>query len=508
MGITNVYEKTEAQMTTKEKLERDKGLVLHLDFSTPYSVDNLILDKSGNNNHATVVPSTAPVWIENGMIGKGAYQFNGSNNYIRIDNNIITSPTQLTMSAWFKKQGEGSSYECVIHRGPDYSIGGTEFWLGVSANDFLTATIGARAGVGWAAGETTVKVVLNRWYHLAATWDGTTVRVYIDGELNKSYALASYSNANSPTRLGASNDGTAYQYNGLVDDVRIYSTALSASEVKELYQTRATVDEGGNLSVMGVNYGGNAVEIATNGVLNAKDFSEVGITDGLVAWYPLDGNARDYTMNRNDGTVNGASVAEGLGQSCYSFDGVNDYIGIAYASEIKPTAEITISTWVYALSNPSSYCEVVGSAQGGGWSLEIGDSTFRFGIRPSNHTTYRYAIAFREAGKWYHYVGVFDGRYMRMFLDGALAVEYDTGGDNTITYAVNNGICLGSGAGPSTTGTPDGYYSNVKIQNVRIYNRALDPKEIKILYDLTKNTKTSFTEDGKVFIPGQLKEVY
>ena len=33
MGITNVYEKTEAQMTTKEKLERDKGLVLHLDFS-------------------------------------------------------------------------------------------------------------------------------------------------------------------------------------------------------------------------------------------------------------------------------------------------------------------------------------------------------------------------------------------------------------------------------------------------------------------------------------------
>lgn len=490
MGITNVYEKTEAQMTTKEKLERDKGLVLHLDFSTPYSADNLILDKSGNNNHATVVPSTAPVWIENGVIGKGAYSFDGSNDYVRVENNIITSPTELTIAAWFNKQGEGSNYECVIHRGTDNSIGNTEFWLGVSANDFLTATIGARAGVGWAAGETAVKVVLNRWYHLTATWDGTTVRVYIDGELNKSYALASYSNANSPTRLGASNDGTAYQYNGLVDDVRIYSTALSASEVKELYQTRATVDEAGNLSVMGVNYGGNAVEIATNGVLNAKDFSEVGITDGLVAWYPLDGNARDYTMNRNDGTVNGASVAEGLGQGCYSFDGVDDYVSVPNIG--ISSGSFTIAGWVNSQLDTSyhtflgyDYSHRILIQSNGVLLTQFGDN-----FSSNNRVT---------KNKWTHIVYMYDSTLNKQYfyIDGV----YDNEQTPSITPIWNSSFLIGQY-------DTINYKFHGKIQDVRIYNRALTPEEIKILYDLTKNKKTSFTSDGKVFIPGQLKEVY
>lgn len=503
MGITNVYEKTEAQMTTKEKLERDKGLVLHLDFSTPYSADNLILDKSGNNNHATVVPSTAPVWIENGMIGKGAYQFDGSNDYVRVENNIITSPTKLTIAAWFNKQGEGSNYECVIHRGTDSSIGNTEFWLGVSANDFLTATIGARTGVGWAAGETAVKVVLNKWYHLAATWDGTTVRVYIDGELDKSYALASYSNANSPTRLGASNDGTAYQYNGLIDDVRIYSTALSASEVKELYQTRATVDEGGNLSVMGVNYGGNTVEIATNGVLNAKDFSEVGITDGLVAWYPLDGNARDYTMNRNDGTVNGASVAEGLGQSCYSFDGVDDYVKKTTIAEdtLDLHEDFTLSAWVYATSSTLSY--IISKNNNSGYADQQFALTYDTNITVVKNGI-SFALGSMVMNRWVYITGIANGTSLRAYLDGALLGE-TTISATTSTFKPNFSIGRRSNNNDNSSGL---YYVNGLIQDVRIYNRALTPEEIKILYDLTKNKKTSFTSDGKVFIPGQLKEVY
>ena len=112
---------------------------------------------------------------------------------------------------------------------------------------------------------------------------------------------------------------------------------------------------------MGVNYGGNVVEIATNGVLNAKDFSEVGITDGLVAWYPLDGNARDYTMNRQDGTVNGASVAEGLGQGCYSFDGVDDYI--ATNAILVPSTVFTLSAWVNHTS--ANYIGIVEQYQSG-----------------------------------------------------------------------------------------------------------------------------------------------
>ncbi len=441
MGITNVYEKTEAQMTTKEKLERDKGLVLHLDFSTPYSADNLILDKSGNNNHATVVPSTAPVWVENGMIGKGAYSFDGSNDYVRVENNIITSPTELTIAAWFNKQGEGSNYECVIHRGTDNLIGNTEFWLGVSANDFLTATIGARTGAGWAAGETAVKVVLNKWYHLAATWDGTTVRVYIDGEFNKSYALASYSNANSPTRLGASNDGTAYQYNGLIDDVRIYSTALSASEVKELYQTRATVDEGGNLSVMGIS------------------LPSAAVSDGLVGWWKLDGNALDSSGNGNDGTASNVSWVDGKIGQAGSFNGASSFISI------QPMEVTSVSLWInFNLVTTISYFLGYASNRG----IRYDGAKFLVYDGANGWTL----VPWTKVDAFVNFTVVIRGAECDIYIDGV-----KIGVANKV-----NPLPLLSVERIGNRG--DGYYFPGHIDDVRFYNRALEYGEIKLLYSL------------------------
>lgn len=500
MGITNVYEKTEAQMTTKEKLERDKGLVLHLDFSTPYSVDNLILDKSGNNNHATVVPSTAPVWIENGMIGKGAYQLDGS-NYIESDpfENTID---KFTISFWTK--GNPLRYSHMVHKGiSGANIGGSSIWIGVDGNYKITFSLNGMYTVG----NTTTTQDPDVWYHLVMTWDKTNVRGYINGSLEKVYPVSTITNdiVGSSLMLGRSTiEVPSRSYTGIIQDFRIYSTALSAKDVKELYQTRATLDEGGNLSVMGVNYGGNAVEIATNGVLNAKDFSEVGITDGLVAWYPLNGNARDYTMNRNDGTVNGASVAEGLGQSCYSFDGVDDLIESSNSEALNQTESFSLSVWIKPFSFPS-FSTVLAKGRSSTWFLTnyvlgLSKNKIRFKGTFSNNIELDSQIVLIE-NSWYNIVCTYDNdlKASRIFINSIK--------DNNESL---NGKTPTSVNEPLFIGVQGKLYSPFKglIQDVRIYNRALDPKEIKILYDLTKNTKTSFTEDGKVFIPGQLKEVY
>jgi len=200
----------------------------------------LINDLSGGDNNGTSYNN--PVWRcassnkENTASGMGcALEFDGSNDYVKVDNNLVDNPASLTISAWFKKTGNGSTYECVLHSSSDTSIGNSEYWLGADIDDYLTATIGARAGVGWAAGKTNIKAVLDTWYHLAASWDGSVVKVYVDGNYIKQYNLTSYSNLTTPTRFGASSDGSSYQFRGYIDDIRIYEKSLTESQIKQFY---------------------------------------------------------------------------------------------------------------------------------------------------------------------------------------------------------------------------------------------------------------------------------
>lgn len=198
-----------------------------------YPLDGNTRDYTEYRNDATNYGAT----ISSGL-DQLCYSFDGVDDYIKVNNNLTSGLIGLTVGAWIKPMTGGSNYRCAVHKGVDNSVGGSEYWIGVSGGGFLTATIGARDGVGWSGGETTTTAVMGTWYFMSATWDGTNVRVYIDGNLAKTYALASKGSIEYPTRFGASADGTAYQYSGLTQDVRIYNRALSAEEIKILYELR------------------------------------------------------------------------------------------------------------------------------------------------------------------------------------------------------------------------------------------------------------------------------
>ena len=75
------------------------------------------------------------------------------------------------------------------------------------------------------------------------------------------------------------------------------------------------------------------------------------VSDGLVAYFPFNGNAKDESGNKNDGTVNGAVLRtdrHGASNKAYQFDGLDDYINIPnHASLEVPTGGLTISAWIY-----------------------------------------------------------------------------------------------------------------------------------------------------------------
>ena len=91
----------------------------------------------------------------------------------------------------------------------------------------------------------------------------------------------------------------------------------------------------------------DSLEASTGSNLN--DPNSTPLQQGLVAWYPFDGNASDMSGNGNHGTVNGATLGtdyHGKLNSAYSFDGLNDYIEINSSETLSFSDEISLSFWM------------------------------------------------------------------------------------------------------------------------------------------------------------------
>lgn len=138
-----------------------EGLVLHLDAANLNSytgTGTTWFDLSGNGNDGTLVNGVG--YFED---NQGSMVFDGVDDYGTIDYPLFTSPTELTVGGFFKKESGGTNYETVIHQGSGDTVGSSAYWFGVDSNDNLTATIGARTGVGWEAGQTNITAVYGDW---------------------------------------------------------------------------------------------------------------------------------------------------------------------------------------------------------------------------------------------------------------------------------------------------------------------------------------------------------
>ena len=109
-----------------------------------------------------------------------------------------------------------------------------------------------------------------------------------------------------------------------------------------------------------------------NGQLGIGD----GITSGLIAYYPFDGNASDMSGNGYDGTVNGPTLGadrKGTASMAYNFDGVDDYISIPDLMDNK--LDLTISAWVNVNSLSNPYHEIVSKELVSGLAITNGISS-------------------------------------------------------------------------------------------------------------------------------------
>jgi hypothetical protein len=221
-------------------------------------------------------------------------------------------------------------------------------------------------------------------------------------------------------------------------------------------------------------------------------YSSADLSDGLVAYYPFNGNANDESGNGNDGTVNGATLTQdrfGNENSAYSFDGVDDYIDIGNNSTLKPQLPVTISLWVNLNENSTddflfsnnftndSYSGVFISVANdlGTVGIHFGDGGYP---SPQNRRT-KWGTSIIEVGEWYHIAGV-----LRSFSDMDIYINATNDGGNYEGYASSLEYDSNSGnigrMDQSSFNPP--VYSYSTIDDIRFYNRALSEDEIESLY--------------------------
>lgn len=612
-------------------------------YTTPFvngTRAGIVRDQSTQGNDAPLVLANTPKWVEGGMVGKGCYEFDGVNDYIDISSKIkdIRFDRGFTLSCWafptivsswarFLDIGVGQNNNNIV-----FSRYSTTDQL------FFKVYNGASSGAAIFGGS----IPLNSWSLLTVTVsESMSTVLYINGVQVATGTSTSPQNVSrSSSFIAKSNWNWDSLYKGQIDDVRIYTTALSAEEIRELYQQRASLDSHGNFysSLISSNIGyqkvwgdGSGVKfpnrgmasVSTNGVLrfttintdpminmynlgsfdpnvykfiqvkyrvvsgnagsveifftntqytmaNAAqawsaplnsdgnwnvvtvamhthpnwtnsnitgwrfdmgtvsgvtievewirlvsdtgalsvksnkvvgNFSEVGITNGLVAYYPLNKDAKDYSGNGYHGTVTDAVLTGGGfdGKGAYSFDNTgNQFINLV-DENFAGFSDFSMSVWVNPKGNHKNYDGAIVSS--GDWNR----AHWAFSVLQNNSgiRTRDPAITVNHTiplNAWTQIAWVRQGTLLSVYVDGVLRGS----ATNTANIPLSSGYS-NTKIGGDTYVYPTHFSFNGEICNVKIFNRALTPEEIAVEYKRTGVSKMT-QHNGTVYIQGQVKE--
>jgi len=201
-------------------------------------------------------------------------------------------------------------------------------------------------------------------------------------------------------------------------------------------------------------------------------------TNGLVGYWPFNGNANDESGNGNNGTVNGAvlvSDRKGASNKAYSFDGINDVISIPDNSTFE-TNRHSISFWIKYSNLPSSRFDILGKDNSSGNRQFIVQLESTGKIRTALFTDSTNAILdTREPLKsslWSHVVVVYDSSYYEIYINGVSDTAMFTKGN-----LLQASIPLNIGGTPSFN-----QYFKGEIDDVCFWSRPLNGIEITNLY--------------------------
>ncbi len=226
--IMDLYQLGATKLNVSQNTKQTSGLIGLWSFNGPDISGTTAYDRSGQGNNGTL--TSGPVVTE-GKVGQ-ALSFDGTDDYIALTDSTTLKPALWTVAAWIYADTGAVLYRGIFR--PSYGSGYTSGFLLLIDNANRVA-IRYGNGTAYVNSMNSGTSVLGAWHHVAATFDGTTMALYLDG-VEKSSINAStfgYSVTNDSASI-AEGPGTE-KFDGLIDEVRLYNYAFSAPEIVALY---------------------------------------------------------------------------------------------------------------------------------------------------------------------------------------------------------------------------------------------------------------------------------
>ncbi len=344
---------------------------------------------------------------------------------------------EFTLESWVKPEGELTHLPILYKAGegfPAYDLG-----IGLTTAGRGEGQIGTVAK-GHTDAATPAAMEAGVWQHLAVTFDGTKLRLYLNGELVATKAVTEPNSAVAGAlTIGC---GSTYHFKGRIDEVRIYNRALEAGEV--------AIDR-----------------IAPIQTPQA----------GPVADYPLDEGegtvAHDVSGGAHEGTLSaeGVSWAPGRYGTALKFDGAKGCVTVPDSEALRLREEFTLEAWVRPEGELLHLPAITKQAETfPAYALGIGFNTAgkaegQIGTEAKSHTDIA-STASLEANVWQHEALTFDGTKLKLYVNGELVA--------TKPVEKTNSAALGA----LEIGCSASQHFKGRIDEVRIYNRALEAGEV------------------------------
>ncbi|SFT46516.1 Por secretion system C-terminal sorting domain-containing protein [Lishizhenia tianjinensis] len=241
--------------------------------------------------------------------------FDGSNDYVNCGTNSSTAITgnALTVEAWVKAGsfGSASTSNAIVNRINNTFQDNDGFALSLGNNGVVTAEIGyGTTTFPYAVQHSTSanEVSLNTWTHVAMTFDGSFLKIYVDGVLSTS-TTADYpmTASTQPLAIGYRPQYNQSYFDGIIDEVRVWNTVRTQAEIVQSMNTGACLQSPTGLQAyysfeQGTPQGGNASQVnltddsgnGNSGVLN--NFALLGATSNYVGGATVSGDVNYYLL--------------------------------------------------------------------------------------------------------------------------------------------------------------------------------------------------------------------
>ena len=396
------------------------------------------------------------ITYEFGRFGTAAV-FNGSSSYIDIPITPSSLGELFSVSIWFKTSTT-STYQTLVDNGGNTS-GSSGFAIFINTDNTLRASF-TNGGGGGASDvftlNTNTTVTDGNWHNCILTYNNESAKLYLDnGTPFSGTNTEPFTQAANNIRLGAYVlDNTILEFNGDIDQVRVFSSELTSSQVEGLFNDEKQA---------------YITKSASNPFGDGNE----------VAFYKMENNAADSTGS-NTGTNYGTTFTTTdalFGTYSASFDGSGDSIQINQFSGFT-NYNFTLSIWIkttdtvgYITSfrDPMYITLGTGIYASGTNGMGIYDGTNSYFI---NNT----AMQGINDGNWHHIVMTHDGTNLKGYIDGSIIATVSSG-TTTQSSGGTNYNRIGVRADGNTASSYNGL-----VDQLRLFNRALEGDEVFKLY--------------------------